>query len=243
MKTKQQPRGFSLVELVVVCIVVVAVCAVAWPGARLARSQAGLSGSLANLKKIGEVTGNYAADYEDQLWSFTWHPGYAPSEYDDLQNPAGSSTAVGYQAVDIVRRLYDEDFPRFDDRLGTYWLSMLVLADYLDESLPLEWAVSPGDKVRLEWQLDPDNPPDLNEQGGEGWSAMFAGFGSSYELMPAFFAPDERVGNQNTISQYRASHNFTSIPGELEFGGRRVSEVLFPSQKVHMAERASFFFG
>ncbi|VAX39263.1 hypothetical protein MNBD_PLANCTO03-1424 [hydrothermal vent metagenome] len=207
------------------------------------RTSAGLAGSLANLKKIGEVTGNYAADYEDQLWSFTWHPGYAPSEYDDLQNPADSVTAVAYQAVDIVRRLYRDDFPRFNNRFGSYWISTLVLADYLDESLPLEWVVSPGDKVRLEWQLDPDNPPDLNEQGGVGWSAMFAGFGSSYELMPAFFAPDERTDYQSTITQYKPSHNFTQVPPGLEFGGRRVSEVLFPSQKVHMAERASFFFG
>ena len=244
MKREQKVRGaFALVEVVTVLVLLGLVCSVGVVAGAQSRTSAGLAGSLANLKKIGEVTGNYAADYEDQLWSLTWHTGYAPSEYDDLQNPASSSEAVGYQAVDIVRRLYREDFSRFDDRLGTYWLSTLVLADYLDESLPLEWTVSPGDKVRLEWQLDPDNPPDLNEQGGAGWSAMFAGFGSSYELMPAFFAPDEKVDRQDTISQYNRHHNLTWLPSGIKFGGRRVNEVLFPSQKVHMAERASFFFG
>ncbi len=235
-------RGFTIVEAVVVCVVVVLVCAMALSSGQHARKQAGLTGSLANLKKIGEVTGNYAADFQDHLWSFTWNEDYQPSQYADLQN-GDNLQATSHQAVDIVRRRFSEDTLRFSARMGQYDLSTLVLADYLDESVPMEWVVSPGDELRLAWQADPDNPPDLNEQGGEAWAAMFAGFGSSYKLMPAFFAPDERTPEGNTISQYRGSHKLTIIPARMAYGGRRVTEVSSPSAKVHMAESASFFSG
>mgnify|MGYP000595572059 CR=1 FL=1 len=107
----------------------------------------------------------------------------------------------------------------------------------------MEWVVSPGDKVRLDWQADPDNPTDIGEQGGFGWAYAFCGFGSSYELMPAYFAPDERTQQGWTLTQYRTSHKLTNVPNDFDFANRRHDEVLFPGQKVHMAERASYFFG
>ncbi len=244
MKTNQQQRGFSLVELVVVCVVVVAVCAVAWPGARLARSQAGLAGSLANLKKIGETASNYAADYDDQSWSFTWSPGNCPSDYPDLQYAGNAGEAVMFQAVDIVRRLSGrDDLPRVTNRYRPIFISTLVLADYLQESLPAEWMVSPGDKIRIEWQKNPDDPPDFGDQGGQEWERLFGPFGSSYGLMPAFWAPDEKVGSQQTIYQYKLNHALIFWPRDVDIGKRRMSEVLFPSHKVRVAERESYFFG
>ena len=153
-------------------------------------------------------------------------------------------TAHMYQSVDIARRLSGRDeIPRYDNNYKPLYLSTLVLADFLQDSLPAEWSVSPGDKVRLEWAADPDNPPDLGDPEIEDFVATFGPYGSSYELMPAFIAPDVRVGNQSTISPYKPHHQLMLIPGGLQWGGRRVSEVSFPSQKVHMAERESFFFG
>ncbi len=236
-------KAFALVELTVVLVAVALIGSVALVAGSQNRKNAGLAGSLANLRQIAEITGNYAADYQDAVWGLTWKMGYAPSEFADLRNPASNVEAIMFQTVDIIRRRFDVDAPRFRDRLPSYWLSTLVLADYLDESLPMEWTVSPGDAIRLQWQQDPHNPPDLGEQGGDGWSAAFAPFGSSYELMPAFFAPDERTNEQSTITQYPLGHNGTQIPGSVIFGQRRIGEVLFPAQKVHMAERASFFFG
>jgi hypothetical protein len=212
-------------------------------GAGQGRKSAGLAGSLANLKKIGEVGANYAADYEDFVWAFSWQRGDTSSQYQDLRNPYDPADMTAYQAVDILRRRYNESFPKYSDRYGPYWVSTLVLADYLGESLPMEWVVSPGDRVRLSWQADPDNPPNLGDQGGAAWAKVFCGFGSSYEYMPAFFAPDEKVGGANTISQYESNHGLTWAPNDMVNGSRRVAEILFPGQKVQMAERASFFFG
>lgn len=235
--------GFTAVEMVVVCVVVALVCCLAAAAGQHARKRAGLAASLANLKKIGEVTGNYAADFDGQWWSLNWTPDTASSLYDDLQDPATVADASAFQTTDILRRLFDEEAPRFTNRFGVYWTSTLVLADYLGESLPMEWVVSPGDKVRLEWQTDPDNPPNIGEQGGYGWQYAFCGFGSSYELMPAFFAPDEATRESATVTQYLLNHNFSQVPNQFDFAGRRHDEVLFPGQKVHMAERASYFFG
>ncbi len=243
MTPARKSRGFTLVELVVGCAVVALVCVVAAPGLTQARKSAGLAGSLANLRKIGETTGAYAADFDDQLWSFSWNVGNYTTQYTDLRAPSGNGEATGFQATDIARRRFDETIPPLDDRFPALWLSTLVLVDYLDESAPAEWAVSPGDAVRLGWQADPSNPPDLNEQGGEPWNRLFTAFGSSYMLMPAYFAPDEKVGSWQTIYQYAAYHDFCWIPGTVRFGGRRVAEVEHPSRKVHMAERASYFFG
>ena len=238
-------KAFASVEAAVVVGVIGLACCVAMVGGQHARKQAGLAGSLANLKKIGEVTGTYAADFDEHFWTFSWTADYQPSEYDDLQQSGGDNLqATLHQAVDIVRRRFDEDALRVTNKVGHYDLSTLVLADYLDESLPMEWVVSPGDEVRLGWQADPHNPPDLNEGGGEAWSAIFAVFGSSYKLFPAFFAPDEATFDGGiTIYQYPQNHKLTYVPGGLEFGGRRVSEVLMPGHKVQMAETASYFFG
>ena len=242
MSSARRQHGFTLVELVATAAVIAVVCFVAMPGMTQARKSAGLAGSLANLKKIGETTGMYAADFDDQLWSFTWSHDITPSQYDDLQDPGDEIEAIGYQATDIARRRFDESIPALTDRFAAPWLSTLVLVDYLDEPLPAEWVVSPGDAVRLGWQADPFNPADLNESGGEAWNRLFCPFGSSYMLMPSYVAPDQKVGTRQTMFQSISYHDGYWIP-PFNFGGRRVAEIVYPSQKVHMAERASYFFG
>ncbi|MCC7387946.1 MAG: hypothetical protein IT431_04170 [Phycisphaerales bacterium] len=236
-----QARAFVAREAAALTLAGALVCCVGAVGMGQGRKAAGLAGSLANLRKIGETTGAYAADFDDHLWSFTWSVGNCPSQYEDLRNPASNSDAIAFQATDIARRRFDESIPALRDRLAAPWLSTLVLADYLDDPLPAEWAVSPGDAVRLGWQADPSNPPDLNEQGGDAWSWLFSSFGSSYMLMPAYFAPEEKLGDQAAISQSTGHHDLYNVPSGVLFGGRRVAEIASPSRKVHMAERASFF--
>ncbi len=234
-------KAFAGIDAVVMAGVIGLVCCVAVVGGQHSRKQAGLTGSLANLKKIGEVGASYAADFDDHVWSFSWVPGANDSEYEDLQNPNNGVVAAMYQSTDIVRRLSGNDaVPRLERLPNFLFTSTLVLADYLGESLPAEWMVSPGDEVRLGWQADPDNPPDLDDN--EARSFIFGVYGSSYGLPPAFWAPDEATQNQNTVYQYRPQHDLLLYP-PINIGGRRVSEISFPAQKVQLAERESYFFG
>ena len=47
-----------------------------------------------------------------------------------------------------MRRRSEEDALRVVNQVGHFDLSTLVLADYLEESLLMEWVVSPGDEAR-----------------------------------------------------------------------------------------------
>jgi hypothetical protein len=236
--------GFALRELAAVSAVVAVGLSAVMVGAGQSRKSAGLAGSLANLKKIGEAGGNYLADFDDQLWSFTWSMDEHPTDYNDLRNPQSNATALMFQTVDIIRRLTgDDDIPRLDDRCRPIFTSTLVLADYLGDELPAEWMVSPGDSIRLEWLRHPDDPPDFNEQGGAAWEIIFGFYGSSYGLMPAFFAPNEKVGNQMTVYQYKPNHDLLYYPFGVGFGGQRGADLLSPAHKVQVAERESFYHG
>ena len=238
-------RGFSLVELVVVCAGVALVCVVAAPGMTQARRSAGLAGSLANLKRSGEAGGNYAADFDDQVWGFTWSTDEHPTDYPDLLNPGSNAEAVTNQAIDIIRRLSDYDqVPRVQGYFAPTFLSTLVLADYQQDHLPVEWMVSPGDAIRRIAQDNPDDPPDFSGsgQGGRAWDVIFGSFGSSYALMPAFWSPDEKVDSKSTISQ-AVHHRGFLVPSSVSFGKRRAAEILFPSSKAQVADRESFYFG
>jgi hypothetical protein len=184
---------------------------------------------MANLKRFGEVTGNYGADYEDRFWTFSWKEGDRLSQYDDLNYPANDLQAAQFQAHDILRRRFDEDFPRLSSWLPHVSWSSLVLADYLDEPLPLAWIASPGDAYLLEWQKDP--------YSSGSWLHVLRALRSSYLLPPAFVSPDESP----TITQ--ATYTSWYVPWDVQLGGRTIDEVAFPSQKVHLSESAAWFFG
>ena len=58
----------------------------------------------------------------------------------------------------------------------------------------------------------------------------------SYELGPAFWAPDAREGTQGTVSQGQ-THPLFTIPTNMPVGNRTLSEVRFPASKAHMWDR------
>jgi hypothetical protein len=224
-------RGFAFVELIIIAVVLATVASVVAVGGRQNRLGGGLAGSMANLKKLAGVTASYGADFEDRLWTFSWKAGDSLSQYADLNDAASDVQAAANQAVDIFRRRFDEDaFPRINSWLPHVNTSTVVLADYLDEQLPMEWVASPGDRHLLEWQRDPyalGHPTNMRRA-----------FTSSYLMPTAFASPDDYP----TITQ-GSSYAVWQVPGDVELGGRLVREVAFPCHKVLLSESASWFFG
>lgn len=230
-KRSRHGRGFALVEVGAAVAVLGVACCLGAVAARQNRLGAGLSQSMGNLQRLAEVTANYGADYEDRFWTFSWKAGDDFSQYGDLNNAGSDLDAAANQAVDILRRRFDPDFGRITGWIPHIKSSSLVLADYLDEALPMEWLASPGDRYLLEWQRDPHG-------AGDTWSERRRAFWSSYAMPTAFVSPDESP----TIVQSSA-HNIYQSLTSVELGGRRLAEVAFPSGKVHLSEEASWFFG
>jgi hypothetical protein len=138
-----------------------------------------------------------------------------------------------FQLTEIIRRKTGNDmFPRLDDRAPQRRFSHAVIVDYMADKIPEETAACPEDKLLLGWQKNPDDYPDLNEQGGDAYSKMFP-YASSYQFVPASWAPDKRTGNVQTVYQH-SNHDLFWFPLATELGKRQIREVDFPSSKVQM---------
>jgi hypothetical protein len=238
-------RAFALPELVATIAIVVVVCSLLIVLAPRSRQMAWQAGSIANLHEFATVTASYAADNTDQFWSYSWRVGVpTPSQYPDLhQPPPDAFAAASAQAVDIIRRRARADLPMINLWVPTVYFHHLPLADYLNTSLPMRFAVSPGDRNRVLWSEDPEGFDDgvylPNQPYGDPlqWRWPYA---SSYRVPPAFFSPDAVTNTTGTIIGAADWDHYTTAGLPFNFGGRRVSEVNFPSQKVHVFDRAQW---
>ena len=229
-------RGFTLIELLVVSAIIALLIGILLPALGAARRVARLAICGSNLKQAGVAVNSYAADFEDKIASYTWNVGNYTTKYADLQNPPANrhDIATMYQLTEIIRRRTGNDnFPRLDNRAPHRRFSHAVLVDFMADKIPEETAACPEDKLLLGWQKDPDNYPNLNEQGGEAYQRMFP-YASSYQFVPASWAPDKRIGSVMTVSQYVANHDLFTFPLATELGKRQLREVDFPSSKVQM---------
>jgi hypothetical protein len=210
--------------------------------------RARLAGSIQNLQQIGAAGSAYGGDSADRVWAFSWRAGI---NYGFGGVAADDTQAAANQAVDIIRRRTGRtDLTPIPGWLPNLFYSHLVLADYLEESLPARQYVSPGDHNRLAWQTDPVNlycqlP---NRPGFPSCVSADARwpYSSSYELGVAFWCPDGTYSGPNgqvgTVSQAQ-QHNQFIIGGNTPLGRRLMSEVTFPSQKAMVWEQVQRFFG
>jgi hypothetical protein len=247
MRTRHA-RGFALVEAIAAVVIVVVALALLSVMLPRQRQVGSLSESIANLKQFGELTGQYGADNQEQYWTFSWRAGViTPSQYPDLRGPFGSATdAAGAQAIDIIRRLGNrtmQEVPRPANWIPHLLYSHLVLADYAGIDLPMRIAVSPEDDRRLCWS---NNPVDFDQNRCQPQPTPTADnrrwpYSMSYELGVAFFSPDS---GESAIQQ-STGHNLYIIPGSptAAYGGRRQSEVTYPSHKAMMWDQHQRHFG
>ncbi len=242
-------RAFTLIELLVVIAIIALLIGILLPALGEARRAARLAVCSSDYRQLTVATASYAADFTDRIFAFTWHKGQTPSEYPDLQQAANDTEAAACQAVDILRRRADRPDMPPPSGMGVVWIphvyySHLVLQDYLASRLPEPLVVCPEDRVRKRWQIDPTQNFDqgfwLPEQpapthpGTKRWP-----YSSSYEVVPASY--DAGVAGAR-IAQ-AGFHNAYALPGLARLGGLRLTDVEFPSAKVHIMDEEARHFG
>ena len=231
--------GFTLIELLVVIAIIALLIGILLPALGQARKVARLAICGSNLKQVGVAVNSYAADFQDKIASYTWNVGNYSTKYQDLKNPGDNVTATMFQLTEILRRKTGNDnMDVLRDRAPHRRFSHAVIVDYMADVVPEETAACPEDRTLQSWQRDPDNPPDLNEQGGDAYDKMMP-YASSYQFVPASWAPDKRIGSNNTVYQYVPNHDLFWFPG-VALGERQIREVDFPSSKVQMFDFYDF---
>lgn len=240
-------HAFALVELVTCLAMAAALACILLVTARSSRHLAWQAGSLANLHEFAAITSSYGADNADQFWSYSWRVGVPTgSSYADLAGPPGDqSSAAAAQAVDLLRRRGRPDMPVMSTWLPLALYFHLPLADYLGVDPLLRFAVSPGDANRLHWSNDIPGfengdylplQPDPTDPTSKRWP-----YSSSYKLPLAFGSPDAVTTRSGAIVPGGSTQFFMTIGSPpWNLGGRRVSEVNYPSQKVFVFDSAQW---
>lgn len=225
--------GFTLIELLVVIAIIALLVSILLPALASARKEARRSVCQANLKTLGTAFVNYSTEFQDRLAAFTWKEGVDYGFGGAAGNPVAAAANQAYWI------LHERGFRDDLTRAPTNWIpnvlySHLVLNDYLEQRLPEPAMACPEDKLRLEWQKDPENfdtlfPPGALAPGGsdrERWP-----YSSSYQLVPAAWSADAKTGNLMTTDQHGLDHGHFN-GGQLPMGNRKYADVNFPADKV-----------
>ncbi len=246
-------RGWTCVEVVVVVVLVGLMASLLVALAPQARREARLTMDLSNLGRIASATSAYAADYDDQMWSFSWkktgpkNP-ILPSQWTQFQLAGSDPSAGSKQAADNLARRAGRHPADFFPLASVSWLphllySHLVLLEHMDAKLPGLIFVSTGDRERLKWAQNweafdrnsfaPCQPPGTNVINRR-WP-----YSASYQLPTAWYdqsEPGSRIYQDG-------SHSTFFPPATAMIAPQRHSAVAFPASKVLLHDSASWHFG
>ena len=181
---------------------------------------------------------NYATDFEDAIFSYNWPAGTRnPAQTGPIVPGTDDGAAAVAQAGEILRR-NGVNFTTPSVWIPHIEYSHLVQLDYMGQSFPSPLSASPGDRIRLSWQADPSAASAQLRTFIPGRADLLP-YSSSYQIPPAFYAPDRETFN----NYVRQSSTFGQYFAVGRLGDQRFDQVLHPSRKVYLHDTVERFFG
>lgn len=211
-------RGVVLREMIAVAGVLGVSACVLLVGASESRRSAGLAGDKNKLRWHAEMTDAYAGAHDDRYWTFS--------------EPRVGDTSA--EAIEIINRLSGRaepiDVPR--NWLPHVTYSNLALADWLGLQIPDERFISSGDEFLLTWASDPEHYDQLGIPAPDSEGTPYK---SSFVQPPAFWSYP--WSGDLAVQSATQSHKLYYVSHNTQLGGRRTSEVEFPSHKVFLHDQ------
>lgn len=250
--------AMTLIELLVTLVVVVLLGITIAPALGHLRGESKNDMSRANLMQLGQGRDQYALDNQDRIFTYTWEPGVSYQMPNGQTRVASSyQEAASDQNTEILMRRTGRitgitKISTMGSRLNHRRFSHLVLLDYIagdnDEVFSGPLAIDPADQNRLVWNERPlqyshgSGVPYVNGipsgyDSNFSWSSIEVrqrwAFSSSYEVVPYSWQGD---GPNNVYIPVSSTPHLFQASGSPDLSGRFMSQVAFPSRKVHMHE-------
>jgi hypothetical protein len=254
----------SLVETLISIVVIASISLTILPALASIRDNSLNEMSKANLMAIGQGRDQYAMENKDRIFTYTWRAGEAymlpTGQVRTHQTDLDAST---WQNTEILQRRTGRISGEFKiqsgfGRIPHRRFSHLILLDdhaISDEAFhDSQLGIDPADENLLTWHERTleyrdgsgvpysDGYPGVGYDDDGNWTSQPVRarwrFSSSYQIVPHAWQGD---GDQNVYTPVQDTpHLFIASNGDAILGRRHMSEVAFPSKKVHMHEEFDY---